>query len=357
MIGTANKISRPISTSEDHDLALIDAAMQALADAKSPAEFLDIANKAEALRRYVRRARLGMLAQNRCAELRLRAERKLGQFLAITPRLHGRPKSVSYGDTLPRLADLGVPDRRISHRAQRLGDIPTPIFERYLRDAHAAEAEITTRHLLYHCERRAAAGRNTGRIVGGRVEDLIAFAQAGNRMGTLYIDPPWPTENALLPYLPVDLDELRNLPVPMLAAERCHLHMWATANRRLFEAKDIIEGWGFRVVGNFIWVKPEIGRGHYWRQSHEILLTAVRGDADRFDNMGLRSWVEAPRGKHSEKPEIIRAMLERASPAPRLELFARHRVPGWFSWGHEIPDPLTEQQTEKLYLARVEGIE
>ena len=71
-------------------------------------------------------------------------------------------------------------------------------------------------------------------------------------MGTFYIDPPWPTENALLPYLPMDLDELRNLPVPMLAAERCHLHMWATANRFLFEAKNIIENWGFRVVGNFV---------------------------------------------------------------------------------------------------------
>ena len=148
MDGTPAPLSEKISSFADHDLALIDAAMQALADAKAPAELLDLANKAEALRRYVRRARLGMLAQNRCAELRLRAERKLGQFLAITPRLRGRPKSVPHGDTLPSLVDLGVPHRRISHRAQRLADIPMPIFEGYLRDRHGAEAEITTRHLL-----------------------------------------------------------------------------------------------------------------------------------------------------------------------------------------------------------------
>jgi N6-adenosine-specific RNA methylase IME4 len=346
MTGIRTETYSLVSRSGTRELALIDAATKALSEARSPAEFLELANKAEALRQYVRRARLGLLAQNRCAELRLRAERKLGRFLAITPRLHGRRKSVPHQDTfpsLPSLADLGVPDRRISHRAQRLAEIPTPIFEEYLRDAHAAEAEITTRHLLYHCERSAAAVGNTGRIVGGRVNDLIEFAQAGNRMGTLYIDPPWPTENAILPYLPIDLDELRNLPIPGLAAERCHLHMWATANSLLFEAKEIIESWGFRVVGNFVWVKTEIGRGHYWRQAHDILLTAVRSDADRFDDLGLRSWLEAPRGKHSEKPDIIREILERASPGPRLELFARKRAAGWYSWGHEISDRLLNQ--------------
>jgi N6-adenosine-specific RNA methylase IME4 len=75
----------------------------------------------------------------------------------------------------------------------------------------------------------------------------------------------------------VSLDELQRLPVPDLAAERYHLHMWATANNFIFDAKAVIESWGFRVVGNFVWVKPQLGRGNYWRQSHEIMLTAVRG--------------------------------------------------------------------------------
>ncbi len=93
-------------------------------------------------------------------------------------------------------------------------------------------------------------------------------------MGTILIDPPWPTFNAVLPYLTVSLDELQRLPVPDLAAERCHLHMWATANNFVFDAKEVIESWGFRVVGNFVWVKPQLGHGNYWRQSHEIMLTA-----------------------------------------------------------------------------------
>jgi N6-adenosine-specific RNA methylase IME4 len=326
-------------------LITIDDALRALAEARTPEQLIDLSNTAETLRRYAQRAQLGMVAQNKCAELRLRAERRLGDFLTTTARLRGRPKSVPQVNTLPRLSDFGITDRKLSHRAQRLSAISAAEFERYLKSAREREWEITTRQLLYLCERRQAARKNRQRIVGGHVSDLVEFAQFGNRMGTILIDPPWATLNALLPYSSITPDELQSLPIPALAAERCHLHMWATANNFVFDAKDIIESWGFRVVGNFVWVKPQLGRGNYWRQSHEILLTAVRGADDRFDDLGLRSWIAAPRGRHSEKPDAIHELIERASPGPRLEIYARQIRRGWFGWGHEIAEPLTEQAT------------
>ena len=83
-----------------------------------------LANTTETLRRYAQRARLGMAAQNRCAELGLRAERKLGQYLAGTPRNSGgRPKHVPLGNGFPTLDDLGI-TRKLPHRAQRLAEIP-----------------------------------------------------------------------------------------------------------------------------------------------------------------------------------------------------------------------------------------
>src|SRR6516164_4892054 len=113
-------------------LITIDAALHALASATTPDELITLANQAAALQVYAKRAKLGMVAQNRCAELRLRAERKLGQLLITTPRLHGRPKSVPDGNSFPSLSDLGVPDRKISHRAQRIAAVPTREFEAYL---------------------------------------------------------------------------------------------------------------------------------------------------------------------------------------------------------------------------------
>src|SRR5260221_589256 len=80
------------------------------------------------------------------------------------------------------------------------------------------------------------------RIVGGRVEDLVEFARH-HKMGTILLDPPWPVEGAVLPYEPINMDDLRNLPVPELAADRCHIHMWATGINCQFAAKEVIEAW------------------------------------------------------------------------------------------------------------------
>jgi N6-adenosine-specific RNA methylase IME4 len=324
-------------------LITIDDALRALAEASTPEQMIGLANTAETLRRYAQRARLGMAAQNRCAEIRLRAERKLGQYLADTPRNSGgRPKPVPLGNGFPTLDDLGI-TRKLSHRAQRIAAVPTVEFEWYLRTAHERQWEITTRLLVHHSERRQTKAQNQRRIVGGRIDDLIEFAAAGHQMGCIVVDPPWSIFGSTLPYEAIELDELRDLPIPELAAERCHLHLWALPNPYHFAAYEIIRHWGFRPVSEFVWVKPSYGRGRYWRMSHEILMTAVRTENDHFDDHWLRSWIAAPRGRHSEKPDAIRSMIERASPGPRLEIFARTRVPNWYSWGHEISDPLSRQ--------------
>jgi len=288
-------------------LITVDDALRALAEARSPEQLIGLANTAESLRRYAQRARLGMIAQNRCAELRLRAERKLGQYLAGTPRNSGgRPKPVPLRNGFPTLDDLGI-TRKLSHRAQRLAEIPAKDFDWYLRTAAAQEWEITTRLLLYYSERRRATAKNQQRIVGGRIDDLIEFASTGPKMGCIVVDPPWPILGSIPPYEAIKLDELKDLPICELAAERCHLHLWTLPNRRHVLAYEIIEHWGFRPVSEFVWVKPSLGRGNYWRMSHETLVTAVRSENDRFDDRWLSSWVEAPRGRHSEKPDAVRA--------------------------------------------------
>ena len=110
-------------------LISIDDALRALAEARTPEQLIDLANTAETLRRYAQRARLGMAAQNRCADLRLRAERKLGQYLVDRPRNSGgRPKPVPLGNGFPTLDDLGI-TRKLSHRAQRLVEIPAKDFD------------------------------------------------------------------------------------------------------------------------------------------------------------------------------------------------------------------------------------
>jgi hypothetical protein len=137
----------------------------------------------------------------------------LRSLLMTTPRLHGRPKSVPQENTFPSLSDLGVPDRKISHRAQRIAAVPVEEFEEYLRTAHEREWEITTRLLLRHYERPQTTEINRHSVVGGRVDDLIEFARNGPKTGCIVADPSWPIRGATLPYLAMDIGDLKNLPI------------------------------------------------------------------------------------------------------------------------------------------------
>jgi len=171
-------------------------------------------------------------------------------------------------------------------------------------------------------------------------DDLHTLIAAGRQFGTIYADPPWPYDNQGTRaatgnhYGGMTVDEIAALPIADLAAPNAHLHLWTT-NGFLFECRRIMEAWGFEYKSCFVWVKPGFGTGNYWRLAHEFMLFGVRGSAP-FQNHGMISWGEYERGPHSTKPAEIRELVEKASPEPRLELFARRVAPGWTVWGDSI---------------------
>ena len=69
----------------------------------------------------------------------------------------------------------------------------------------------------------------------------------------------------------------------------------------------------------------------------EILLFGVRGSHARTLDPG-RSQVNLIRAKkreHSRKPDEMIDLIERCSPGPYLELFARGSREGWTMWGNQ----------------------
>jgi N6-adenosine-specific RNA methylase IME4 len=184
---------------------------------------------------------------------------------------------------------------------------------------------------------------------GCTVDDLEKLVGAA-KFGTVYADPPWMYGNQSTRgatgdhYTGMSVDEICALPVAQIAADSAHLHLWTT-NAFIFDAKRVMESWGFEYRSCFIWVKPQIGMGNYWRVSHEFMLLGIRGSAP-FADKSLRSWAELRRGQHSAKPEEIRGLIERASAGPRLELFGRRAVDGWTVWGNQIERNLFHQPAE-----------
>jgi N6-adenosine-specific RNA methylase IME4 len=156
---------------------------------------------------------------------------------------------------------------------------------------------------------------------------------------TILADPPWDVQQrsergAVQHYPLMSVDEICALRVERLADDNAHLWLWTT-NAAVPAAHQVIQAWGFRYINVLTWVKPRLGLGVYLRNASEQLLFAVRGQAPiRFRSQP--TWLFAPVQEHSHKPEEVYSIIERCSPAPRVELFARRTRPGWSVWGNEV---------------------
>ncbi len=164
---------------------------------------------------------------------------------------------------------------------------------------------------------------------------------AGQKFGCIYADPPWKYGNQATRastdkhYLTMTVDEICSLPIADLAAKTCHMHLWTT-NGFLPDSFRVLESWGFTYKSMFVWCKPKMGMGNYWRLSHEVLLLGIKGSKATFRDKSLYSWGRYKATRHSAKPPEVRGFIERASPGPYLELFGRRAVNGWTVWGNEI---------------------
>jgi N6-adenosine-specific RNA methylase IME4 len=160
---------------------------------------------------------------------------------------------------------------------------------------------------------------------------------ADSEYGTILADPPWDIQqvgSASPPYPLMTVDRIRSLPVPALVADNAHLWLWVT-NAALFAGRQVMEAWGFTYRSILTWVKPRFGMGRYLRTQTEHLLFGTRGRAPVLFR-GQGSWFYAPVQAHSHKPEEQYAIIERMSPGPYLELFARRPRLGWRVWGNEV---------------------
>lgn len=187
------------------------------------------------------------------------------------------------------------------------------------------------------------------------------------RFRCIYADPPWqfanrtgkmaPEHRRLHRYRTMTIDEICALPVQSAAAEPSHLYLWVP-NALLGWGLRVMAAWGFTYKTNLVWYKirkdggPDgRGVGFYYRNVTELLLFGVRGHL-RTLKPGRRAVNILPKQKreHSRKPDEFYDLIERCSPGPRLELFARHPRAGWEQWGDEIQ--LGAYKPRKLCLER-----
>ena len=162
----------------------------------------------------------------------------------------------------------------------------------------------------------------------------------------IYADPAWdvkagPDWNSNgktrdLIYSTMSLNEISNLPVKNIADDNCRLFIW-TINKYLGETFKIIKDWGFKYSTCLVWCKNPngIGLGGTFSLTTEFLLFAYKGKVGAKKRLDT-TWFLEKRGPHSKKPDKFRNMIGEIFDGKKIELFARHKTPGWDVWGNEV---------------------
>ena len=183
-------------------------------------------------------------------------------------------------------------------------------------------------------------------------EQFVHMAET-MKFKTVLADPPWqfqnrtgkmaPEHKRLTRYSTMKLADICSLPVADMLDETAHLYLWVP-NALMPEGLEVLKAWGFEYKTHLIWYKVRKdggpdgrGVGFYFRNVTEVILFGVKGNKARTLQPG-RSQVNIIRSmkqEHSRKPDELYDLIERCSPGPYLEMFARGVRPGWTSWGDQ----------------------
>lgn len=308
---------------QETSLIPLDAFRLALAEASTIPEVKTLADQVDIFRQWLKKQGAGWKALNAGLEMKLRAERKLGEMLVKEPDL-------KRGGSKTRLGFLkkhNIDDHQ-SVRWQRLNEIPEEHLTRYIADLGNKEELNTAGFLRFHLQIL-----RDGIEIPPLPKDLFTV---------IYADPPWDYEHfvdsnrsIIDDYDTMTTEQICQLEIPK--DKDAVLFLWAT-NPKLQEALQVVNAWGFTYRTNMAWVKDKIGMGYYVRNQHELLLIARKGELAPPDEANrVSSVIQAPRLGHSQKPEQIYQIIETMYPNQKyIELFAIKTRLNWESWGNQI---------------------
>ena len=152
-------------------------------------------------------------------------------------------------------------------------------------------------------------------------------------------DPPWAYgreydpdgSRVSSPYPEMKQSDLLKIKIP--SSKDCVLFMWTT-HAFIWDAKELLDEYGFEYKANLVWNKQKMGMGARLRMQCEFCLIGIKG-TPLWDNKTHRDIIEEPRREHSRKPESFYKLVEEITIGTRLEFFSRKSRKGWSVYGNE----------------------
>ena len=305
-------------------------------------EAKNILDKVEALRAYAKQQDDTEM-EVWLAEVKLRARRRVGEISAslekIAPKESGgMKKGIRTGANTSKketLKQAGV-SKDVAYRCEKIAEIPEEEFEEVISEAKEKKKPVT------YSDVEKAAAKKAQKKKNDKLKESTPEPEFTGNYDVLVIDPPWPMkkiERDVRPnqvefdYPTMNEDDLKKLDLPF--NKNSHVFMWTT-HKFLPMAFRLFEKWGVRYVCTFVWHKPggfqPIGLPQY---NCEFVLYGKVGSPKFIDTKAFNTCFEAPRGKHSEKPEEFYDLIRRVTNGCRIDIFNRREIKGFDVWGNE----------------------
>jgi len=291
----------------------------------------------------VRKSNMSFGAQFAFAKRYITNRRLRGKLLVRlvkTGKLHHGPrKKWSHGATISEevhIGDLGL-TKSDSSRDQKIATLTDKQFDKLIAEVEKKKNKLPTMSGMVQAVSEKEAQKKITALRKRKVEPAIG------EYDIIVIDPPWKMQKikrdkrpnqVAFNYPTMTVDELQELTIPM--GKDCHVWLWTT-HKYLPDAFGLLSNWGLRYVCTFVWHKPggfqPVGLPQY---NCEFALYAKKGKPIFTTMKNFKLCFNAPRGKHSEKPDAFYEMIVEHTAGTRLNMFARRNREGFEVWGNEV---------------------
>lgn len=155
----------------------------------------------------------------------------------------------------------------------------------------------------------------------------------------IVIDPPWnynrdydpDVVRVASPYPEMTQEQLLKIELP--ANDDSVLFLWTT-HKFIFDAKELMDKWGYTYKASLVWDKELLGMGAWLRMQCEFCLVGIKGKPS-WNNTTWRDIIREKRREHSRKPEGFYKLVEEITIGRRLDYFSRTNRKGWDNYGND----------------------
>lgn len=175
-----------------------------------------------------------------------------------------------------------------------------------------------------------------------KIEDIrtTAVEMPTGKYQCIVLDPPWSYgtkfsatgRRVANPYPEMSQEELKELEI--LSEDDSVMFLWTT-QRFIWDAKELLEHWGFNYRSMIVWDKEQMGMGDLLRMQCEFCLIGIKGKPLLNNPNNIRDIIREPRREHSRKPEAFYEIVNTLCVGSKIEYFSRTEREGWKSFGNE----------------------